>query len=255
MNNISPKFSIITVTYNAEQWLERTILSVLSQSYPNIEYIIIDGKSKDKTLDIIRQYESGITYWISEPDKGLYDAMNKGLQNATGDYVWFLNAGDTLPSADIIQLMVQKMSKLKNLPDVIYGETAIAEKDGKIIGMRRLKAPRRLTWQKFRWGMLVCHQSFIARKAVTDSYNLSYPLCADYDWCIRVLKASKRVFNTRLTLSNFLEAGLSSQQRKASLKERYAIMCNYYGTFATMLMHLWFAVRFYYAKWVTKKVI
>ena len=78
MNNISPKFSIITVTYNAEQWLERTILSVLSQSYPNIEYIIIDGKSKDKTLDIIRQYESGITYWISEPDKGLYDAMNKG---------------------------------------------------------------------------------------------------------------------------------------------------------------------------------
>ena len=121
--------------------------------------------------------------------------------------------------------------------------------------MRRLKAPRRLTWQKFRWGMLVCHQSFIARKAVTDSYNLSYPLCADYDWCIRVLKASKRVFNTRLTLSNFLEAGLSSQQRKASLKERYAIMCNYYGTFATMLMHLWFAVRFYYAKWLTKKVI
>ena len=88
-----PVFSIITITYNASRWLEQTILGVLSQSYPNIEYIVIDGGSTDGTVDIIKQYASGISYWVSEPDKGIYDAMNKGLQKATGDYVWFINAG------------------------------------------------------------------------------------------------------------------------------------------------------------------
>ena len=82
--NQQPTFSIITITYNAERWLERTILSVLSQSYPNIEYILIDGASKDKTVEIIKQYESGIASWISEPDKGLYDAMNKGIEAGYG---------------------------------------------------------------------------------------------------------------------------------------------------------------------------
>ena len=95
-NHPTPKFSVITVTYNAEAVLEDTIQSVISQTYRHVEYIIVDGASKDKTVEIIKQYESGIASWISEPDKGLYDAMNKGLKLATGDYVWFLNAGDTL---------------------------------------------------------------------------------------------------------------------------------------------------------------
>ena len=125
--NQQPTFSIITITYNAERWLERTILSVLSQSYPNIEYILIDGASKDKTVEIIKQYESGIASWISEPDKGLYDAMNKGLRRATGDYVWFLNAGDTLYTADTVQRIVASLKKKVSLPDVIYGETRIVE--------------------------------------------------------------------------------------------------------------------------------
>lgn len=249
----SPKFSIITVTYNAEEWLERTILSVLSQSYPNLEYLIIDGKSTDGTLALIRQYEAGIAYWSSEPDSGLYDAMNKGLQHATGDYVWFLNAGDTLPSSDVVQRMVQKITRRKQLPDIIYGETAIVDKDGKQIAMRRLKTPKQLSWKKFRWGMLVCHQSFIARRELAVPFDLSYRFSSDFDWCIRVMKASSRCYNTRMVLSNFLENGLSTQQRQASLKERYAIMCKYYGTFATGLMHVWFAIRFYYAKWIKKE--
>lgn len=92
---LQPTFSIITITYNAVRLVEQTLLNVLSQSYPNIEYIVIDGGSTDGTVDIIRRYESGLAYWVSEPDKGIYDAMNKGLQKATGDYVWFINAGDT----------------------------------------------------------------------------------------------------------------------------------------------------------------
>jgi len=111
LNELRPTFSIITVTYNAERWLERTILSVLSQSYPNIEFIIVDGASKDGTVDIIKQYEPGIASWVSEPDKGLYDAMNKGLRMATGDYVWFINAGDTLYTSDTLQSIVASLEK------------------------------------------------------------------------------------------------------------------------------------------------
>lgn len=249
-----PKFSIITITYNASRWLERTVLSVLSQSYPNIEYIIIDGASTDGTVDIIRQYESGIAYWVSEPDKGLYDAMNKGLKKATGDYVWFMNAGDTLYTSDTVQRIVASLKKKVSLPDVIYGETAIVDAAGKSLGMRRLKAPQRLTWKSFRMGMLVCHQSFIAKREIAPLYNLNYRLVADYDWCIQCLKKAGKIHNTRLILSNFLEEGLSSVNRKASLKERYEVMCNYYGRPLTILLHGWFAVRFYTAKWCKGRV-
>lgn len=250
----SPKFTIITITYNAARWLERTVVSILSQSYPNIEYLIIDGGSKDGTVDIIKQYAPGIAYWISEPDKGLYDAMNKGLKQATGDYVWFINAGDTLQSAATVQRIAMKIGKRASLPDVIYGETSIVDAEGKPLGMRRLKAPKQLTWKSFRMGMLVCHQSFIAKRTIAPEYDLQYRLSADYDWCIRCLKQAKSIYNTKMILSNYLEEGLSTQQRKASLKERYEVMCKYYGKFATIILHGWFALRFYYAKWFKGRV-
>ena len=117
-----PVFSIITITYNASRWVESTILNVLSQSYPNIEYIVIDGGSTDGTVDIIKQYASGISYWVSEPDKGIYDAMNKGLEKATGDYVWFINAGDSLYTSDTVQSVASLAQKKRTLPDIIYGE-------------------------------------------------------------------------------------------------------------------------------------
>lgn len=249
-----PVFSIVTITYNASRWLERTILSVLSQSYPSIEYILIDGASTDGTVDIIRQYASGIACWISEPDKGLYDAMNKGLQRATGDYVWFLNAGDTLYTADTVQKIAATLKKGVSLPDVIYGETMIVDAEGRRQGLRRLRAPERLTWKSFRMGMLVCHQSFIAKRSLAPLYDTAYRLSADYDWCIRCLQKAESVHNTRLILSNFLEEGLSSVQRKASLKERYRVMCRYYGRLSTWVLHGWFALRFYTAKWVKGRV-
>lgn len=249
-----PVFSIITITYNASRWLERTILSVLSQSYSSIEYILIDGASTDGTVDMIRQYASGIACWISEPDKGLYDAMNKGLQRATGDYVWFINAGDTLYTADTVQKIVSTLKKDVSLPDVIYGETMIVDAEGRLLGLRRLRAPQRLTWKSFRMGMLVCHQSFIAKRSLAPPYDTAYRLTADYDWCIRCLQKAETIHNTRLILSDFLEDGLSSVQRKASLKERYRVMCRYYGRWLTWLLHGWFAVRFYTAKWIKGRV-
>jgi len=246
-------FSIITVTYNASRWLERTILSVMSQSYPHIEYIIIDGNSTDGTLDLIKKYQASIDRLTIEPDRGLYDAMNKGLKLASGDYVWFINAGDTLYSETTVQEIVNTMG-CGRLPDIVYGETAITDSEGSPLDMRRLKAPENLSWKSFRMGMLVCHQSFIVKRTIAESYDLQYRFAADYDWCIRCLKKADTIFNTRLILSQFMEAGLSAVNRKEALKERYRIMCMNYGKLPTQIRHIWFALRFYAAKWTKKTV-
>jgi len=246
-------FSIITVTYNASPRLERTIQSIISQSYPDIEYIIIDGSSTDGTLYLIKKYQSVITRCISEPDKGLYDAMNKGLKIASGDYVWFINAGDKLYSETTVREIVDLLEN-ENLPDIIYGETEIIDIQGDSLGMRRLKAPKNLSWKSFRMGMLVCHQSFLVKRSIAELYDLHYRFAADFDWCIRCLKKANTVFNTHLILSQFLEAGLSADYRKEALKERYRIMCENYGKFPTQIRHLWFALRFYTAKWTKKTV-
>ncbi|MCC8154007.1 MAG: glycosyltransferase [Tannerellaceae bacterium] len=248
------RFSIITISYNAACCIESTIQSILSQSYPGIEYIIIDGGSTDGTREIIQKYKDRITSWVSEPDKGIYDAMNKGLARATGDYVWFMNAGDKLHEPDIIQKIVASLQTEKEIPDILYGETALIDSTGKQVGMRRLKAPEKLTWKSFRWGMLVCHQSFIAKREIAPDFNTAYRLSADYDWCIQCLQKSSRIYNTHLILADYLEEGASTQNRKISLQERYEIMCKYYGKIPTIIRHGWFAIRFYTAKWLKGRV-
>ncbi|MDR2119437.1 MAG: glycosyltransferase, partial [Tannerella sp.] len=223
------------------------------QSYPLIEYIIVDGNSSDNTKDIIKQYESAISHWISEPDAGLYDAMNKGLRMATGDYVWFLNAGDTLQNGNIVMELANTVKQFQT-PDILYGETNLMDDSGNIIAARRLKAPETLTWKSFRMGMLVCHQAFVVRRTIADEYDLQYRFSADFDWCIRCMKSAKTTVNSQLRLVNYLYEGLTTANRKTSLKERYAIMCRYYGVFVTDILHIWFAVRYYWAKW-TKGII
>ena len=248
-----PVLSIITVTRNAARVLEQTIISVLNQTYVNMEYIIIDGGSDDETVNIIKQYKSGISYWVSEADKGLYDAMNKGLRAATGNYVWFLNAGDVLKHNETVAELAETATQ-NRLPDILYGETDLMDKKGHVFAERRLKTPEALTWKSFRMGMLVCHQAFIVKRSIAPEYDLSYRFSADFDWCIHCLKEAKNVVNTRLRLVNYLYEGLTTANRKKSLKERYAIMCKYYGTFATSITHCWFAIRYYWAKWTKKTV-
>ena len=243
----NPVFSIITVTYNARRALETTIQSVSSQFYPNIEYIIIDGGSKDGTIDIIKHNESKINYWISEPDKGIYDAMNKGLRKATGDYVWFLNAGDVLKNESIVA-QIAKIAEENMMPDIIYGETDLMDTNGNIFAERRLKTPEHLSWKSFKMGMLVCHQAFIVKRVLAPEYDLQYRLSSDFDWCIRCMRETDKIANSQLRIVNYLYEGATTANRKASLKERYNIMCNYYGVFPTQIRHLWFAIRFYWAK-------
>lgn len=247
-HHLHPKFSIITVTFNAGKLLEDTIQSVITQTYKNIEYIIIDGKSTDNTLEIIGRYRNHIETVVSEPDKGLYDAMNKGIAKATGDYICFLNAGDELHEDDTLQLMVHSLAAFTELPDVIYGETAIVDEEGHFLRMRRLSAPETLTWKSFRQGMVVCHQAFFARRDHAVPYDLHYRFSADFDWCIRVMKQSKVLHNTHLTLIDYLNEGMTTRNHKASLKERFHIMCRHYGYISTILKHLSFVIRLLYKK-------
>lgn len=246
-NHLTPKFSVITVAYNAEAVLEDTIQSVISQTYRHVEYIIVDGASKDKTLSITDRYKNHIAQVVSEPDKGLYDAMNKGIRLATGDYLCFLNAGDSFHEDDTLQQMVHTLTG-SELPDVLYGETALVDKEGHFVRMRRLSAPETLTWKSFKQGMLVCHQAFFAKRALAEPYNLKYRFSADFDWCIRCMQMAKTITHTHEVLIDYLNEGVTTANREASLRERYEIMCRYYGTLPTFLRHLWFAVRFAFAR-------
>lgn len=251
---MNPVFSIITVSYNAADHIESTILSIAGQTYDKIEYIIIDGDSTDETVNIIKKHEQHISYWVSEPDNGLYDAMNKGLQKATGDYVWFMNAGDCIYDRNTVDGIVALLSESEKKPEIIYGETAIIDKKGMVIRQRRLKAPEKLTWKSFKMGMLVSHQSFIARRETAPLFDTDYRYSADVDWCIKCLKQAMVISNTHLILSKYLDEGLTTANRKASLRERYDIMCKYYGKLPTMIRHIWFGIRFYTTKLLTGKI-
>lgn len=247
MNNthLHPKFSIITVTFNAAETIEDTIQSVITQTYKNIEYIIIDGGSKDSTMDIVKKYSQHISCVISEPDNGLYDAMNKGIKVSTGDYLCFLNSGDCLHEDDTLLNIVHSIRGCQSLPDVIYGETEIVNSEGHFLRMRRLSTPEHLSWKSFRNGMLVCHQAFFAKRelAIEELYNLKYRFSADFDWCIRIMKKSKVLHNSHLTIIDYLNEGMTTRNHRASLKERFRIMCKHYGYISTVMYHIWFVMR------------
>lgn len=241
-NHPTPKFSVITVCYNAEATIEDTIQSVISQTYHHVEYIIVDGASKDRTMDIVNRYREHIAIIVSERDKGLYDAMNKGIGLATGDYLCFLNAGDSFHEDDTLQQMVHSIHT-PQLPDVLYGETELVDHEGHFLRMRRLSAPEVLTWKSFRQGMLVCHQAFFPRRDLVMPYDLRYRFSADFDWCIKIMKKSKVLHNTHLTLIDYLAEGMTTRNHKASLKERFRIMTRHYGWTSTLAFHLWFVLR------------
>lgn len=241
----SPLFSIITITFNAAATLPATLRSVERQSFTDYEYLVVDGASSDDTVAIARA-SAAVSSVTSEPDKGLYDAMNKGLRRATGRYLIFLNAGDALHAPDTLRKIADSIEK--TAPDIVYGETALVDSARRFVAMRRLQAPEHLSVKSFRMGMLVCHQAFIVRREIAPEYDLCYRFSADYDWCIRCMQAARTIVNTHETLIDYLNEGVTTANRKASLRERYRIMCRYYGTLPTFLRHLWFAVRFAFAR-------
>lgn len=254
------KITVATVTYNAGALIERTLRSVAEQHYPHVEHLLVDGSSGDDTLLHIRRYQERNTVarvpheieLVSEPDDGLYDAMNKALAHATGNYILFLNAGDCLHSPDTLAAVAEaarREAKDGELPAVVYGDTHLVDEQGNFLRRRRLTPPEHLTWRSFTQGMLVCHQAFVARTdlARATPYDLRYRLSADFDWCVRLMKQAEALrlpmVNLHDVVADYLSEGMTTRHHEASLKERFCIMARHYGLLPTLLRHVWFVVR------------
>ena len=234
-----PLLSVITVVYNNVKDIERTIRSVVNQTYQNIEYIVIDGASSDGTSNIINQYQNQITQIISEPDKGIYDAMNKGLKIATGEYVIFMNSGDEFFEQDTVQKVFISASNA----DIYYGETEIINEDLVSQGRRRHQIPKKLTFNSFKYGMSVCHQAIYIKRDLIGFYNPAYKLSADIDWILSALSKAKTNVNTNLYVAKYLIGGQSKQKHRQSLVERYLIFKKYYGFLPNLFHHFVIAIK------------
>lgn len=251
------KISVVTCTYNASLVLKRTLDSVYNQYYTNIEHIIVDGKSKDETLAIVEDYKKqienkGCSYKlvvVSETDKGLYDAMNKAIGLASGDFVVYLNAGDIFHDQKTLETVARAVEEAKDDVCVVYGETNIVDYNGCFIKKRHHSVPEKLTWKSFKNGMLVCHQSFYVNVSVAKKvyYDLNYKFSADVDWCIRIMKYADKnnmlLVNTHVVLTDFLDGGLTTANHKKSLIERFDVMRRHYGLIVTIFMHVVFVIR------------
>ena len=200
IDNNLPLISIITVVYNGEQYLQETIESVLNQNYDNIEYIIIDGGSTDGTIDIIKKYEDKIDYWISEKDRGIYDAMNKGIDVANGGWINFMNAGDSFYDNKVVFNIFKN-----NIEEcIIYGNTNVIYDDDyskiKKVDFNFIK------------GMPFSHQSvFTCSKILKQyKYNIKYKIYADFDFYLKCYKNNISFYYVDIIVSNYLNNGVSS---------------------------------------------
>ncbi|WP_345954869.1 glycosyltransferase family 2 protein [Mucilaginibacter sp. PAMB04168] len=229
-----PKLSVITVVYNNVRDIERTLLSVINQTYDNLEYIVIDGQSTDGTLDIIHRHEGRITKLISEKDQGIYDAMNKGLALATGDYVLFMNSGDEIYSKET----VANVFATADNADIYYGETEMIDSNGNSLGRRRHEAPEQFTWRDFKYGMSISHQAIYIKKSLTQPYNSQYQLSADIDWILQAAKKARHIVNVHAYVAKYLVGGMSKKKHRQSLLERFSIMRKHYGLVPTAINHV-----------------
>jgi glycosyltransferase involved in cell wall biosynthesis len=241
-----PTLSVITVVYNNAADIERTLLSVINQTYPNIEYIVIDGASTDGTLQIIEKYTNKIAKLISEPDKGIYDAMNKGLALATGDYVIFMNSADEFYSAETVANVFAAAPDA----DIYYGETEMIGANNENLGQRRHKAPENFTWRDFKYGMSISHQAIYIKRSLVKSYDPKYQLSADIDWILYAAKKAKTIVNVHQYVAKYKVGGMSKHKHRQSLMERFDIMKRYYGLVPTIFNHTIIALNlgFYWLK-------
>lgn len=234
---MQPLFSIITVTYNASETIKATLDSVNEQTCRLYEYIVIDGLSTDDTVSIVKDAKINNCTLVSERDRGLYDAMNKGLGLANGDYVMFLNAGDAFHTRYTLEHFANAIMD-NDYPGIVYGQTDIVNAKRERIGARHFSAPEILTLESFNNGMAVCHQAFIVLRKLTNNYNTKFRYSADYEWCIRCLQRSQRNHYINEVVIDYLNEGVTTRNHWKSLWERFNIMTYYYGFFPTLLRHI-----------------
>ena len=212
--------SIVTVSYNAVLTIEQTILSVINQTYPNVEYIIIDGGSTDGTVDIIKKYADKIAYWVSEPDKGIYDAMNKGVVVATGEWINFMNAGDIFTDSDVIDKLFHQ-NIIINRVGIVFGDTLVVFRNREKIVRFGDDAHHKI--------MPSCHQSIFCRRnlLVSNPFDLRYKIAADYNFFFQ-LKQRKVEFQYIQLVVAIYDAtdGISSRNVWRTQKEMMTIERN-----------------------------
>jgi len=214
-----PLITVITVVYSGAKYLEDTIKSVINQTYPNVEYIIIDGGSTDGTIDIIKKYEDYIDYWVSEPDKGIYDAMNKGIDLATGQWINFMNAGDRFFNYNTIFFIYQNVKSLNSNYDIVYGKVGIINEKGEIDAIYGLNEKDSL--KKLKKYMSIPHQSTFYKLEFfkkTGKYDNDFKIAGDYEILLRSYKNLQIKFLDSI-LSLMLSNGVSQTQITKVFKE------------------------------------
>lgn len=251
------KFTVVTVTYNAASLIARTIESVEQQDHPAVEHLIIDGNSTDATLEMVHHYMERNSVaqvqhevnCLSEPDEGIYDAMNKAFSLMTGRYIVFLNAGDTFPTPTTLSELAALAESQSRHPAVIFGDTNIVDAEGRFIRPRRLAPSADLTWHDFKQGMLICHQAFYARTDIASgiNYDRRYRFSADYDWTLRIMKEAERrgesMKYSGSVVACYLSEGATLRNHRRSLWERLLIMARHFGWPTALTQHGWFVIR------------
>ncbi|MBZ4646753.1 MAG: glycosyl transferase family 2 [Clostridia bacterium] len=221
----NPKVSIITSCRNCETVLENTIRSVIQQSYQNIEYIIVDGNSTDGTLDVIKRYEDSITKWISEPDKGVYDGMNKGIIHSTGEVLYFLNAGDYLYNDKVIERIVQNFS---DSVFAVYGNVEVFNEHRKKKLIRGCRVtPNKLLYRH------ICHQALFVRRCLFEEigmYSDSFKLAADHDFIVKaMMKYPGNFLYLNEVLAVYRDGGMSCKMMDRMKIEELKILSSNYN--------------------------
>lgn len=233
---------MITVVLNRQHDIRYTLKSVTNQTYSNVEFIVIDGGSSDGTVAIIEEYLSRISTFVSEKDNGIYDAMNKGLSKATGDYVLFINGGDALHDDFVFQKIQEQYFNNNTFPDILYGECMFVNSKREEIGLRshvrRNPLPEKLVKSSFLYGSNVTHQCFIIKRTLAEPYNTQYKLSSDLDWMLKGISKSKLSINTGLVIADFVLGDASQQYYWQSMKERFIIWCKHYGYLKSFIAHV-----------------
>jgi len=218
-----PLVSVITVTYNAKSYLEQTIQSVFAQTYPHIEYIIIDGASTDGTLDIIKRHEKKIAFWVSEKDNGIYDAMNKGIRAANGELIGIINASDYY-EPDTISEVVKAYLQHQDV-GIFHGNINMLNMDGSFFKHKTAAKDVNNLCD----GFSLFHPTFFVTKTTYNqvgAYDTNFKIAADYDFALRCANANVKFFHIDKVISNFRVGGISSADRKKCLEESKKVLIN-----------------------------
>lgn len=227
-----PLITIITVVYNSEKFIDKTIKSVINQSYNNIEYIVIDGGSTDNTMSIINSYKNSITLLISEKDNGIYDAMNKGIINSNGEWLLFLNSGDEFHNHSVIENVFNSI--ISNDCDIIYGNIAYKSNHKNSI------TPSKIS-KNFLFNSTICHQSIFFNIRAFDLnglYNIKYKILADREWLIRALNLKLNFHYVDQLICLWDEDGFSLQNVNLYIQEELKYREIYYNKTSIFLLKL-----------------